>query len=1324
MIRKSSCRKIVEHPLFNKVILSLIVLSLLPLFVSHIDSAGLGSFLFIFDLFIISIFSLETFIRIQAYNLKTFLKDPFNVLDFIIVALSLLAFTPLVYARPTFLRLLRVVRSLRTFRLIASFQHVSLVVNSVFPASGSALFFLIVSSLLFSIFGIHLLRGAFSNRCVPSDLAHHPVEILVNTTNWESWSLCRSINHVCVEGFSCIASFPNPKQGHLSFDNILSSFFNIFAFFSLEGWVDGAVLGYQALGIFGFFFVFLSAFLGSFYVLNLFTALICSKYVEVTRVFMKNPVESQSKSCCKLSKFSNEGNLLVEAEVQTENLDDEINQESWSSAKISSCRLSRIGLQGSVRSLVFSLKFEFISFTITFLMVVSLALFNTNLYHNYPFIFAIISSIFSILISLDVLLRILATGSFVKHTFKSSLLDSLDVLLLMLTLLSFFVEISDWTALVRVTRMVKVMRIFSFSKALSIPYKLLSVISASLKKLLPFGFFLIFFVLIFSALSLEVFKHSNDGSDSDFSNFGEAFLMVFLLSSGERWKDLAISASEFARSPVISGLFFISAIVVFSLIFLNIIVAIFINNFISRRKFGASCHCEVQVNESDLNSSDEDITENFNIPLPPSTRSLFLFPHNSSFRIKCTRFLNQKVYLYGSSLLIVLSCFLIANYPLSDSREDLFIMVSTAVLNVLFLLELFILLVAYSGFGPEGVFRSPATLIDSVVIILSSLHIVILILPINSSITQSFSFLLAFRALRPLRLLLRIKPGKLVLLSLRNSLSVLSYTFAIFLCFLFLFGILGVHLFHEKPPFLNYPIVQNYFGFNNVIQAMSTLFGFTTNQHFFAAFRHFTNDLWSALYFVSFLILGIWVVSSIFIALMAEEFDYSAVEIRKSFGETEEIRRYKMILSSLIEVAAVPITPGSKSTLTSQICFKITHLKFFEPFITFLIYSNTIILALYTNEMSDLQTSIFKQILNAITIIFAIEIVLKLFAYGKVFWYDPWHIYDVFVVSIGYLVIILRILRACKAIRLSQRLASVRKLFHTTEISFPVVFGVCFLYLIVFFIYAVIGIISFNSVPINVIPTGLNYYLNFQTFSKSLFTLFSIATGQNWQCLMVSSTICSFNTDETCNTAVVYVFFFSFVVISRFILFNLLCAAIIDAFFTASRDLQAIVNPHDAKDFVSNWHHFDTNHTGFLKVSHLSSFFAQLKPPLSPGKQFQLINSLLRSLEVTVYIDPSGELFVCLFEVLPQIIFRLLNVSDICSLPEYEKSVKLFAKRTENVVSQSDLKKSTLNLKEMNSVAFIVGIWKKHREKNENYYSYKVDLEGESLEMNRIVDLI
>ncbi len=141
--------QIAEHPLFTRVIITLIVFNALLAGLATYSYFANEEWIYIADLILICIFSIEIVIRILgAKSFGAFFKDFWNVFDFIIVLLSL------VLVGSHYITVLRIVRVLRVLRAISIIPSLRKIVNALLLTIPSMGTIMLLLGLFFYVYGV------------------------------------------------------------------------------------------------------------------------------------------------------------------------------------------------------------------------------------------------------------------------------------------------------------------------------------------------------------------------------------------------------------------------------------------------------------------------------------------------------------------------------------------------------------------------------------------------------------------------------------------------------------------------------------------------------------------------------------------------------------------------------------------------------------------------------------------------------------------------------------------------------------------------------------------------------------------------------------------------------------------------------------------------------------------------------------------------------------------------------------------------------------------------------------------------------------------
>ena len=212
--------------------------------------------------------------------------------------------------------------------------------------------------------------------------------------------------------------------------------------------------------------------------------------------------------------------------------------------------------------------------------------------------------------------------------------------------------------------------------------------------------------------------------------------------------------------------------------------------------------------------------------------------------------------------------------------------------------------------------------------------------------------------------------------------------------------------------------------------------------------------------------------------------------------------------------------------------------KYTTNFILAVIIYNTIALGLLTYPEIYKYIGDFLQITCFLCVlIFTVEILIKLFVYGKDFFKDGWNTFDFILVAMSWIPTggvfssfrALRVLRALRALRLVTRLQKLRVIVQAIIESIPNVMWACVLLLLIFYIFSIMGTTIY----------GEEFPQFFGTIGKSMITLFQMVTLDDWAAGIARPVCKIFHFG--------WFYFVSFILISSFIVMNVIVGVIVNA---------------------------------------------------------------------------------------------------------------------------------------------------------------------------------
>ena len=175
------------------------------------------------------IYTFEMGLKVIAMGLvwgrNSYLRDPWNVLDFIVVVTGWLEqeYT----SSGINLSGLRALRILRPLRSITRIQGMKIVFLSLMGSAKmllSSIMLLVFFYLIASIAFLQMFMGALRYKCMHLDTG------IISTT----LPLCGSVS--CPSSYTCVSSLDNPNHGKTHFDNLFMSMLMIYQSVTLEGW--------------------------------------------------------------------------------------------------------------------------------------------------------------------------------------------------------------------------------------------------------------------------------------------------------------------------------------------------------------------------------------------------------------------------------------------------------------------------------------------------------------------------------------------------------------------------------------------------------------------------------------------------------------------------------------------------------------------------------------------------------------------------------------------------------------------------------------------------------------------------------------------------------------------------------------------------------------------------------------------------------------------------------------------------------------------------------------------------------------------------------
>ncbi|XP_051998217.1 sodium channel protein type 1 subunit alpha-like isoform X1 [Xyrauchen texanus] len=270
------------------------------------------------------IYTFEALIKITARGFCvgqfTFLRDPWNWLDFIVIVMAYVTgFVEL--GNVSVLRAFRVLRALKTISVIPGLKTiVRALIQSVKKLADVMILTLFCLS-VFALVALQLFMGLLRQKCVlqpaNSTLDENKDLYLNWTPACNGTEFCQDYidnpdNHYmigkkalicgksrdaghCPEGYICMKAGTNPDFGYTSFDSFGWAFLSLFRLMTQDFWESLYQQTLRAAGKTTMIFFVLVIFLGSFYLVNLILAVVAMAYDEQNQATTEEALKKEEE---------------------------------------------------------------------------------------------------------------------------------------------------------------------------------------------------------------------------------------------------------------------------------------------------------------------------------------------------------------------------------------------------------------------------------------------------------------------------------------------------------------------------------------------------------------------------------------------------------------------------------------------------------------------------------------------------------------------------------------------------------------------------------------------------------------------------------------------------------------------------------------------------------------------------------------------------------------------------------------------------------------------------------------------------------------------
>uniref|UniRef100_A0A8C9QTJ7 Voltage-dependent L-type calcium channel subunit alpha n=1 Tax=Spermophilus dauricus TaxID=99837 RepID=A0A8C9QTJ7_SPEDA len=640
------------------------------------------------------------------------------------------------------------------------------------------------------------------------------------------------------------------------------------------------------------------------------------------------------------------------------------------------------------------------------------------------------------------------------------------------------------------------------------------------------------------------------------------------------------------------------------------------------------------------------------VPMPEAS-AFFIFSPNNRFRLQCHRIVNDTIFTNLILFFILLSSIsLAAEDPVQHtSFRNHILFYFDIVFTTIFTIEIALKMTAYGAFLHKGSFcRNYFNILDLLVVSVSLISFGIQSSAIN--VVKILRVLRVLRPLRAINRAKGLKHvvqcvfvairtiGNIVIVT-----TLLQFMFACIGVQLFKGKLYtcsdsskqteaeckGNYITYKDGE-VDHPIIQprswenSKFDFDNVLAAMMALFTVSTFEGWpellYRSIDSHTEDkgpiynyrVEISIFFIIYIIIIAFFMMNIFVGFVIVTFqeqgeqEYKNCELDKNQRQCVEY--------------ALKARPLRRYIPKNQHQYKVWYVvnsTYFEYLMFVLILLNTICLAMQHYGQSCLF-KIAMNILNMLfTGLFTVEMILKLIAFKpKHYFCDAWNTFDALIV-VGSIVDIaitevnpaehtqcspsmnaeensrisitfFRLFRVMRLVKLLSRGEGIRTLLWTFIKSFQALPYVALLIVMLFFIYAVIGMQVFGKIALND-TTEINRNNNFQTFPQAVLLLFRWVSKDTGAHIHICMMTCGLGVEKSevsseespCEAP--HGTYCSLQII------NLFVAVIMDNFDYLTRDW-SILGPHHLEEFKKIWAEYDSE----AKLLGVVTFLQHISP--------------------------------------------------------------------------------------------------------------------------------
>ncbi|XP_070780058.1 sodium channel protein type 4 subunit alpha B [Enoplosus armatus] len=566
----------------------------------------------------------------------TFLKDPWNWLDFMVISMAYLTeFVDL--GNVSVLRTFRVLRALKTITVIPGLKTiVGALIQSVKKLADVMILTVFCLS-VFALIGLQLFMGNLRQKCVlipPLLLSNHTSDSDLNSGYYANDTygnntggsdfdffeythnagnyyyvpghldalLCGNSSDagVCPEGYICLKVGRNPNYGYTSYDSFGWAFLSLFRLMTQDFWENLFHLTLRAAGKTYMIFFVVVIFLGSFYLINLILAVVAMAYAEQNEATMaeaKRKEEEYAQILEALKKREEEQAACRKALSETSHEPEHTAMEDfeddqrpcppcWYTFADIFLKWNCCGCWRWLKQCLYTIVMDpFVDLGITICIVLNtvfMAMEHYPMTEEFEALLSVGNLVFTGIFTAEMVLKLLAMDPYYYFQVGWNIFDSIIVTMSLVEL-----GLANVQGL-SVLRSFRLMRVFKLAKSWPTLNMLIKIIGNSVGALGNLTLVLAIIVFIFAVVGMQLFGKNYKDCVCRISydctlprwhmyDFFHAFLIIFRVLCGE-WIETMWDCME-VSGQTMCLIIFMMVLVIGNLVVLNLFLALLLSSF-------------------------------------------------------------------------------------------------------------------------------------------------------------------------------------------------------------------------------------------------------------------------------------------------------------------------------------------------------------------------------------------------------------------------------------------------------------------------------------------------------------------------------------------------------------------------------------------------------------------------------------------------------------------------------------------------------------------------------------------------------------------------